>query len=57
MDALRDLAASINVLRNRVGEAPYGLHDEFEAARGRSDGNQIGEPKLARSWLSRLDAD
>ena len=57
LDALRELADSINALRDRVGEGPYRLHDEFEAARGRGDANQIGEPKLAQSWLSRLEAE
>lgn len=57
LDALRDLADAINALRGRIGVAPYQLHDEFEAARGRGDANQVGEPKLAQCWLSRLEAD
>lgn len=57
LEELRDLADSINVLRDRIGEAPYELHAEFEAARGRGDSNQVGEPKLAQHWLSMLEAD
>lgn len=53
---LRDTAAIINALRQRLGEPSYALHDEFEAARGRGDSNQLGEPRLAQAWLERLGA-
>tara|TARA_B100001057_G_C22498783_1_gene813193 strand:+ start:373 stop:699 length:327 start_codon:yes stop_codon:yes gene_type:complete len=56
LDELRNLADSINVLRDRLGESPYQLHEEFEAARGMDDSNQVGEPKLAQEWLSMLEA-
>jgi hypothetical protein len=51
---LRDTAASINALRQRLGEPSYALHDDFEAARGIGDSNQLGEPRLAQAWLKRL---
>jgi hypothetical protein len=55
LDDLRDTAASVNALRQRLGEPSYALHDEFEAARGRDDSNQLGEPRLAKAWLERLE--
>ena len=51
---LRDLAVAINRVRARIGEAPFALHEEFEAARGRQSANDLGEPKQARAWLQRL---
>ncbi len=53
---LRDLAQTINRVRARIGEAPFRLHEEFEAERGRGDANDPGEPKLAQAWLKRLAA-
>jgi hypothetical protein len=32
---LRELAQAINGLRARIGDEPFPLHEEFEAARGR----------------------
>ena len=51
---LRELARAINRIRARVGEGPFPLHDEFEAARGRADANAPGEAKQAEGWLQRL---
>lgn len=56
LDGLRELAEEINALRKRIGEVPYPLHEEFEAARGRDDPHQLGEPKLAELWLERLES-
>ena len=53
---LRDLAKTINRQRARIGEGPFPLHEEFEAARGRADANALGEPKQAQAWLDRLAA-
>ena len=53
---LRELARTINRLRARIGEPPFPLHEEFEAARGRTDANDPGEPKQAQAWLKRLAA-
>lgn len=54
LDELRELAATIDQVRARLGEAPFAIHAEFEAARGRADANAQGEPKLAQAWLQRL---
>lgn len=51
---LRDLARAINRLRAQSGDVLYPLHEEFEAARGRTDANDPGEPKQAKAWLKRL---
>jgi hypothetical protein len=51
---LRALAETIDRVRVRLGEAPFALHAEFEAARGRADANAPGEPKQAQAWLQRL---
>ena len=53
---LRGLAEAINRLRRRLGHGPFSLHDEFEAARGPADANDLGEPKQAQAWLQRLAA-
>ena len=52
---LRELAQVINRLRARIGDVPFPLHEEFEAARGRVDANAPGEPKQAQAWLKRLE--
>lgn len=54
---LRELADAIDQMRARLGEAPFALHAEFEAARGRVDANAPGEPKIAQAWLQRLAGD
>lgn len=54
LEELRDLARDINLLRARIGDEPYPLHEEFEAARGAVGANDPGEPKQAKSWLKRL---
>lgn len=54
LDELRDLAGAIDRLRARIGDVPFALHEEFEAARGPVDPNAPGEPKLAKAWLEKL---
>jgi hypothetical protein len=51
---LRELAGAISRVRNRIGMAPFPLHEAFEAARGRSKPNAVGEPKQAEAWLRQL---
>ena len=53
---LQTVAKALNRLRAQIGEPPFSLHEEFEAARGRVDANAPGEPKQARAWLERLAA-
>ena len=54
LEELRELARAIDRIRKRTGDAPFQLHQEFEAARGRADPNEPGEPKQADAWLRRL---
>jgi hypothetical protein len=51
---LREMAVAINAIRARLGETTFALHDELEAARGRPDPDDPGEPKVAQAWLQRL---
>lgn len=55
LDELRDLAQTIDRQRARIGEGPFQLHQQFEAARGPADPNAPGEPKQAQAWLQRLE--
>ncbi|HEV2594042.1 MAG TPA: hypothetical protein VGU01_02435 [Sphingomicrobium sp.] len=54
LDELRALARRIDQLHEQLGEGPYELHQQFEAARGRAGPNELGEPKQAAAWLRRL---
>lgn len=54
LEDLRALAKAMDRLRERAGDGPFGLHQQFEAARGRPGPNEPGEPKQARAWLERL---
>lgn len=54
LDELRELAKAIDRLRERIGDPPFALHQEFEAARGRVGRNDPGEPKQAQAWLRRM---
>ena len=52
LDELRGAARTIDRIRAQLGEPPFPLHERFEAARGRGDPNDPGEPKLAQRWLA-----
>ena len=54
LEELRSLAKAIDRLRQRIGDGPFELHQEFEAARGPAGANAPGEPKQAMKWLQRL---
>jgi hypothetical protein len=54
LDELRSLARTIDRVRARIGEGPFQLHQDFEAARGRAGQNDPGEPKQAELWLRHL---
>ncbi len=55
--ALDELAEAIDDMRERLFIAPFTLHQEFLAARGRrQSSSEVGEPKQARAWLERLTA-
>lgn len=54
IENLDDLAQEIDRLRARLDLAPFALHDEFTASRGRVSAHAVGEPKQAQAWLDRL---
>lgn len=54
IDGLSDLAAEIDELRDRLSLAPFDLHGEFLASRGKVGSHAVGEPKQAQQWLARL---
>lgn len=54
LEALRALAKTMDRLRERAGDGPFDLHQQFETARGRAGPNEPGEPKQAKAWLQRL---
>ncbi|WP_068090733.1 hypothetical protein [Novosphingobium rosa] len=57
IEALEDLAHSIDEARETLFLEPFELHREFLAARGPVASNAVGEPKQARAWLDRLAAE
>ena len=57
VEALNELTAEIDDLRDRLGLEPFALHREFLAARGPVMSHAVGEPKQAQAWLERLAAE
>ena len=55
IETLDDLAQEIDRLRSRLDLAPFALHAEFTASRGRAAAHAVGEPKQAQAWLERLE--
>ena len=54
VEALNDLAEAIGEARERLSLAPFDLHREFVAARGKPKSpSAVGEPKQAKAWLER----
>lgn len=51
---LCDMGDEVNVMRERLDMAPFALHEEFLASRGRVKPDAVGEPKQAQAWLDRL---
>ncbi|MFM5895378.1 MAG: hypothetical protein ACKOQM_13220 [Novosphingobium sp.] len=51
---LTDLGEQIDAMRATLGLEPYALFAEFLASRGPVASNAPGEPKQAKSWLTRL---
>ena len=51
---LADLAEEIDEAREALGMEPFALHREFLAERGKPGAEAVGEPKQARTLLSRL---
>ncbi len=54
IDALREMGAEINAMRDRLMLDPFALHRDFFAARGPVSASAPGEQKEARLWLDRL---
>jgi hypothetical protein len=56
-DPIVALGEEIDEMRGQLGIAPFALHQEFLASRGRPKSPQaVGEAKQAQAWLSRLEA-
>lgn len=56
IEALSELAHDIDDMRLTLGLEPFGLHQDFMAARGPAAADAVGEPKQARTWLEKLGA-
>ncbi|KUR73028.1 hypothetical protein AQZ52_07480 [Novosphingobium fuchskuhlense] len=55
---LEGLAEEIAELREQLMlDEPFALHRQFLAARGPVRAQAVGEPKQARAWLERLEAE
>jgi len=54
---LTELGEQIDAMRATLGLEPYALFAEFLASRGPVASNAPGEPKQAKSWLTRLGED
>jgi hypothetical protein len=54
IENLCEIAEAIDDLRSRLDLAPFALHQEFLASRGKVPSNAVGEPKQAKAWLERL---
>ena len=56
-DLLCETGDAINRARERLSMAPFELHREFLASRGRPSPSAPGEPKQAQQWLDRLSRE
>jgi hypothetical protein len=54
LEALNDLADSIDDARDKLSLTRFDLHREFTASRGRPNPSAVGEARQARQWLDRL---
>jgi hypothetical protein len=54
IEALCDIAATIDKLRDQLGLEEFALEKEFLAKRGPVRADAVGEPKQARAWLEQL---
>jgi hypothetical protein len=57
LELLCDIAAQIDKARDQLGLEEFALEKEFLAARGPVRADAVGEPKQARAWLERLEAE
>ncbi|TCP65843.1 hypothetical protein [Sphingomonas sp. PP-CE-1G-424] len=55
IDALNDMGADIDAMRDRLMLEPFALHRDFFAARGPVSASAVGEQKEARLWIDRLN--
>lgn len=56
IDALSEMGAGIDSMRDRLMLEPFALHRDFFAARGPVSASAVGEQKEARLWIDRLKA-
>ncbi|CAN5305986.1 hypothetical protein BH10PSE12_BH10PSE12_31360 [soil metagenome] len=57
VEELTDLGETVDGMRAQLGLEPFALHREFLASRGPVSSSAVGEPKQARAWLTRLEAE
>ncbi len=55
IDALTEMGADIDAMRDRLLLEPFALHHDFFAARGPVSASAVGEQKEARLWIDRLN--
>ena len=54
---LVETGAAVDAARETLDMEPFDLHRQFLAARGPVESSAVGEPKQARAWLDRLEAE
>jgi len=57
IDAIDELGADINRMRETLDIEPFPLHREFELSRGPVKSSAVGEPKQAQAWLEKLGVE
>lgn len=57
VENLIEIGDAIDHMRETLSMAPFELHQEFLASRGKVSASAPGEPKQARAWLDRLGVD
>jgi hypothetical protein len=54
---LVELGDMIDGMRDQLSLEPFALHQAFLDSRGPVKSSAVGEPKQARAWLARLEAE
>lgn len=54
IEELTGIGEDVDAMREQLGMAPFGLHQEFLRSRGPVGPQAVGERKQAQAWLERL---
>lgn len=54
---LTEIGEMVDAIRDQLGLEPFALHREFLDSRGPVKSSAVGEPKQARAWLAKLEAE